>query len=127
MRQDKSINQVAYTIALLAIITIGNLIVILLNEDIMYILIAVGLAVLLGTTWRRRKAEIRVDERVEAITNKSASNALLIALVIFHAIAFELDSEGAKLVLGGITIAILVFAISLLIYNKKADLTGEGK
>ncbi len=127
MKQDKSINQVAYTIALLAIITIGNLIVILLNEDIMYILIAVGLAVLLGTTWRRRKAEIRVDERVEAITNKSASNALLIALVIFYTIAFELDSEGAKLVLGGITAVILVFAISFLIYNKKADLSGGGK
>ena len=129
MKQENSINEVAYTIAVLVIIVIGNLIVILLSEDVIYFLIPVGLVLLFASlvAWRRRKAGIQVDERIEANTDKSARNALLAALVIFYAIAFEVDSESTKLVLGGITAAILVFAISLFIYNKKADLSGEGK
>lgn len=130
MKQDKSINEVAYTIAYAAIFVIGNLIVIMLFDNaIPYNLIPVVLVILFASlvAWRRRRTGIQVDERIEANTDKSARNALLAAIVIFYAISFEVDSESAKLVLGGITAAILVFAISLFIYNKKADLSGGGK
>lgn len=130
MKQDKSINEVAYTIAYAAIFVIGNLIVIMLFDNaIPYNLIPVVLVILFASlvAWRRRRTGIQVDERIEANTDKSARNALLAAIVIFYAISFEVDSESAKLVLGGITAAILVFAISLFIYNKRADLSGGGK
>ncbi len=129
MKQDKSINQVALAIAYVAIFVIGNLIIIMLSGDVIYFLIPVALVLLVASlvSWRRRRAGIQVDERVEAITDKSARNALLAAVAIFYLISFEVDSESAKLVLGGITAAILVFAISLFIYNKKADVSGDGK
>ena len=129
MKQDKSINQVALAIVYVAIIVVGNLIVILLNGDVIYFMIPIGLNLLLAllVAWKRRRAGIQVDERVEAITDKSARNALLAAVAIFYLISFEVDSGSAKLVLGGITAAILVFAISLFIYNKKADVSGDGK
>ena len=124
MEGDKSVNQVSYTIILLAILVIGNLAVMMLfDNDLPYILIPFVLVLLVASavSLRRRTGKTQNDERVESITDKSSRNALLAALVIFYAIAFEIDAESAKLILGGITATMLVFAISILVHSKKGN------
>ena len=124
MEEYKSVNQVSYTITLLAILVIGNLAVMMLfDNDLPYILIPFVLVLLVASavSLRRRTGKTQNDERVESITDKSSRNAFLAALVIFYAIAFEIDAESAKLILGGITATMLVFAISILVHSKKGN------
>ena len=124
MEEYKSVNQVSYTITLLAILVIGNLAVMMLfDNDLPYILIPFVLVLLVASavSLRRMTGTTQNDERVKSITDKSSRNAFLAALVIFYAIAFEIDAESAKLILGGITATMLVFAISILVHSKKGN------
>ena len=111
MKQDKSINQVALAIVYVAIIVVGNLIVILLNGDVIYFMIPIGLNLLLAllVAWKRRRAGIQVDERVEAITDKSARNGFIATwLAMFIFVDFGAPDAGSLLIVVASGLAVLI-------------------